>query len=134
MTGESVRFENRAEALHRWYEVYACRIGQPESRKLAVFKDISDRKHIEAEREQILQREQNAREAAERANQIKDEFLAVLSHELRFPLNQILSWSIYQFTRSRFNLYLTSMLFASRGKFLRQYNRSDRTYLGVIAS
>jgi len=58
-----------------------------------VFKDISDRKRIEAEREQILQREQTAREVAERANQIKDEFLAVLSHELRTPLNPILGWT-----------------------------------------
>ncbi len=55
--------------------------------------DISDRKQAEAEREQLLSREQAAREAAESANRIKDEFLAVLSHELRSPLNPILGWS-----------------------------------------
>ncbi|MBD2104098.1 PAS domain S-box protein [Leptolyngbya sp. FACHB-261] len=55
--------------------------------------DVDDRKRAEAEREQLLAREQAAREQAERSNRIKDEFLAVLSHELRSPLNPILGWS-----------------------------------------
>jgi len=62
LTGESVRFELR-EAMNRWFDVYAA-APQPEARKVAiVFKDISDRKRIEAEREQILQREQTARKS-----------------------------------------------------------------------
>jgi signal transduction histidine kinase/PAS domain-containing protein len=55
--------------------------------------DAIEQRHLEVEREELLQREQGAREKAEQANRIKDEFLAVLSHELRSPLNPILGWS-----------------------------------------
>jgi PAS domain S-box-containing protein len=63
-----------------------------------VFRDVSQRKEMEWEREGRLRAEGQvaaatlARAAAESANVAKDQFLAVLSHELRSPLNVIVSW------------------------------------------
>jgi two-component system CheB/CheR fusion protein len=73
----------------------ACKV-QPEetlSMILLSIEDITDRKQLETERSQLLNQEQLARHEAEKANRVKDEFLANLSHELRNPLTPILAWS-----------------------------------------
>jgi PAS domain S-box-containing protein len=57
-----------------------------------IARDISEKKGIDRLRATLFAREQEARSAAEAANQLKDEFLAVLSHELRSPLNTALGW------------------------------------------
>ncbi len=54
-TGRSERFEHRAEALGRWYNVHAFRVGDPEQRRVAVlFDDITARRQAE---QALLRRE-----------------------------------------------------------------------------
>lgn len=73
-TGEPVRFQRESVSLGRWYDVYAFRIDEAGEVAL-LFNDISGR--VEAERRLI------------EADRRKDEFLAMLAHELRNPLAPI---------------------------------------------
>ena len=59
-------------------------------RILLAMEDITDRER-EAEKSRLLASEQAARAQAEQANRNKDEFLAMLAHELRNPLAPILN-------------------------------------------
>src|SRR5439155_192772 len=60
---------------------------------IRTFRDVSLRNAVEAEREALIQSERTAREVADKANRIKDEFLATLSHELRTPATAVLGWT-----------------------------------------
>jgi two-component system, chemotaxis family, CheB/CheR fusion protein len=60
---------------------------------LLAIEDITDRKRLEAELKYTVAQEQLARTAAEAANRAKDEFLSMVSHELRNPLGAILGWA-----------------------------------------
>jgi PAS domain S-box-containing protein/excisionase family DNA binding protein len=54
-----------------------------------IARDITRQKQLEAERALLLEREQAAREAAQQALAVRDEFLGSVSHDLRTPLTTI---------------------------------------------
>jgi two-component system CheB/CheR fusion protein len=60
-----------------------------------IFLAIEDRtalKRVEQKRDALLVLEQEARERAESADHLKDEFVATVSHELRGPLTAMVGW------------------------------------------
>ncbi|WP_404529762.1 PAS domain-containing protein [Massilia sp. TN1-12] len=84
-TGKSERFESEAAAMGRWFDVYATRMGDPASRRVALlFSDITARKRAD---DTLRQLAADLKESDRR----KTEFLATLAHELRNPLAPIRS-------------------------------------------
>jgi two-component system, chemotaxis family, CheB/CheR fusion protein len=69
----------------------ACRLPSHRSALVLLsFRDITERKTLERQRETLLAQEAALRQEAEAAVRAKDRFLAALSHELRTPLSPVL--------------------------------------------
>ncbi len=98
--GKILEFEYRLKHINgewRWFcsrnTVFNRNADGSPHQLLGTAEDITERKRIQEEREQLLVREQAARATAEAANRAKDEFLSMVTHELRNPLAAILGYT-----------------------------------------
>lgn len=91
ITGETAGLEYTASTGigPRWMQALITPIhnkNEPIRKVVMISRDISDRKRIEESM-------RSSKEAAEKANQAKSEFLSSMSHELRTPMNAILGFA-----------------------------------------
>ncbi|MBD2344867.1 hybrid sensor histidine kinase/response regulator [Anabaena subtropica] len=90
------RLRRAADGEYRWHLARAFPLRHDNGQILKWFgscTDIHDQKLAIEERAQAWEQERAARIELEQANRMKDDFLAIVSHELRSPLNPILGWA-----------------------------------------
>jgi PAS domain S-box-containing protein len=82
LSGQSVRFENPADVLGRWYNVEAMRIGDPAAHRVAIlFTNITERKQIEARQAALLELTDTLRDLTD-AEDIAQASSAILARAL----------------------------------------------------
>jgi PAS domain S-box-containing protein len=86
----------RLDGVYRWHLHQAMPLKNEQGQIVRWFgtaTDIHELKLIEAERAQLLVEAEAARAEAEAANRSKDDFVSLVAHELRSPLNAIMGWA-----------------------------------------
>jgi PAS domain S-box-containing protein len=94
---EKLRLQGIARAEEREYRrrdgtpvfarVHSTLLQAEAGKAISIVVDVSEQRRAEAERESLMERERLAREEAESAVRSRDDILAIVSHDLRNPLN-----------------------------------------------
>jgi PAS domain S-box-containing protein len=93
----------RADGTYHWYLHQATALKNDQGQIIKWFgtgTNIEEQKQLEQQRDRWLQEAQASQQEAEAANRSKDEFIAIVAHELRSPLNSVMGWTRMLQTRT----------------------------------
>src|SRR5690606_25277928 len=86
------RVLSQCSGVERWLratgKVFFNEVGRP-LRFIGTVQDIDEQKQLEAQRARLFEAERSAREQAEAASRMREDLVAIVSHDLRNPLSSI---------------------------------------------